>query len=77
MIGVNDFLYGKMELPAVFADLLKTDALKRLAGIHQSGAIFLVNPDICHSQVGTCHRGCYVNQDARWFGAGTDCWFIA
>jgi HD superfamily phosphohydrolase len=51
MIGVNDFLYGKMELPAVFADLLKTDALKRLAGIHQSGAIFLVNPDICHSRL--------------------------
>lgn len=51
MIQLSDFLYGKMEFPQVFADLLDTDALKRLAGIHQSGAIFLVNPDICHSRL--------------------------
>lgn len=51
MVEVNDFLYGKIELPQVFADLLNTAALKRLAGIHQSGAIFLVNPDICHSRL--------------------------
>ena len=51
MVQLNDFLYGKMELPAVFSDLLNTDALKRLAGVHQSGAIFLVNPDICHSRL--------------------------
>ncbi|MCZ4245727.1 HD domain-containing protein [Pedobacter punctiformis] len=51
MIQVNDFLYGKMEFPQVIADLLETDALKRLAGVHQSGAIFLVNPDICHSRL--------------------------
>jgi len=51
MIQFNDFLYGKMYLPEVFSDLLKTDALKRLAGVHQSGAIFLVNPDICHSRL--------------------------
>lgn len=51
MIQVNDFLYGKMELPMVFSDLLNTDALKRIGGIHQSGAIFLVNPDICHSRL--------------------------
>lgn len=51
MIQLNDFLYGKMEFPQVFADLLKTEALKRLAGIHQSGAIYLVNPDICHSRL--------------------------
>ncbi|WP_316798271.1 HD domain-containing protein [Pedobacter frigidisoli] len=50
MIQLNDFLYGKMDFPQVFADLLNTDALKRLAGVHQSGAIFLVNPDICHSR---------------------------
>ncbi|WP_175635189.1 HD domain-containing protein [Pedobacter ghigonis] len=48
MIQLNDFLYGNMELPAVFSDLLNTDVLKRLGGVHQSGAIFLVNPDICH-----------------------------
>lgn len=51
MIQLNDFLYGKMEFPQVFSDLLNTEALKRLAGIHQSGAIFLVNPDICHSRL--------------------------
>ncbi|MFF5380677.1 HD domain-containing protein [Pedobacter suwonensis] len=51
MIKINDFLYGKMELPTLFSDLLNTDALKRLGGIHQSGAIFLVNPDICHSRL--------------------------
>jgi len=51
MVQLNDFLYGKMELPEVFSDLLKTDALKRLSGVHQSGAIFLVNPDICHSRL--------------------------
>ncbi|KQS38133.1 HD domain-containing protein [Pedobacter sp. Leaf194] len=51
MIELNDMLYGKMEFSAVFAALLETDALKRLAGIHQSGAIFLVNPDICHTRL--------------------------
>ena len=51
MIQLNDFLYGKMELPEVFSDLLETAILKRLAGVHQSGAIFLVNPDICHSRL--------------------------
>lgn len=51
MIELNDFLYGKMEFPPVIAELLETDALKRLAGVHQSGAIFLVNPDICHSRL--------------------------
>lgn len=51
MVQVNDFLYGKVDLPEVFADLLNTEALKRLAGVHQSGAIYLVNPDICHSRL--------------------------
>lgn len=51
MAQVNDFLYGTMELPQVFEDLLATAAMKRLGGIHQSGAIFLVNPDICHSRL--------------------------
>lgn len=51
MVEVNDFLYGKMQFSEVFEDLLHTDALQRLAGIHQSGAIFLVNPDICHSRL--------------------------
>ena len=51
MIQMNDFLYGKMELPQIFEDILATDALKRLGGVHQSGAIYLVNPDICHSRL--------------------------
>jgi len=51
MVQLNDFLYGTMEMPEIFSELLATDALKRLAGIHQSGAIYLVNPDICHSRL--------------------------
>ncbi|MCX2574991.1 HD domain-containing protein [Pedobacter sandarakinus] len=51
MIQLNDFLYGNMVFPKVFEELLETDALKRLAGIHQSGAIYLVNPDLCHSRL--------------------------
>jgi HD superfamily phosphohydrolase len=51
MIQVNDILYGNVELPDIFKDLLETKALKRLAGIHQSGAIFLVNPDLSHSRL--------------------------
>ncbi|MBE9602584.1 HD domain-containing protein [Pedobacter sp. MC2016-24] len=51
MIQINDILYGNVELPDIFKDLLQTKALKRLAGIHQSGAIFLVNPDLSHSRL--------------------------
>lgn len=51
MIQVNDILYGNVELPSVFNELLNTRALKRLGGIHQSGAIFLVNPDLSHSRL--------------------------
>ncbi|WEK21521.1 MAG: HD domain-containing protein [Candidatus Pedobacter colombiensis] len=51
MIQLNDVLYGNVELPTIFADLLNTEALKRLGGVHQSGAIFLVNPDLSHSRL--------------------------
>lgn len=51
MIQINDLLYGNVELPDIFKDLLQTKALKRLAGIHQSGAIFLVNPDLSHTRL--------------------------
>jgi HD superfamily phosphohydrolase len=51
MIQLNDILYGNVELPAIFDDLLNTVALKRLSGVHQSGAIFLVNPDMSHSRL--------------------------
>lgn len=51
MIRLNDIIYGNVEMPAVFEDLLNTEALKRLDGIHHSGAIFLVNPDLSHSRL--------------------------
>jgi HD superfamily phosphohydrolase len=51
MIQLNDILYGNVELPAIFGDLLNTGTLKRLGGVHQSGAIFLVNPDLSHSRL--------------------------
>lgn len=51
MVRVSDLLYGNVELPAVFEDLLASATMKRLAGIHQSGAIFLVNPDLSHSRL--------------------------
>jgi HD superfamily phosphohydrolase len=51
MTKVNDLIYGTFELPGVFEDLLNSKALQRLGGIHHSGAIFLVNPDICHTRL--------------------------
>jgi len=51
MIKVNDPIYGSHELPAVFEDLLSGNTLKRLGNIHHSGAIFLVNPSICHNRL--------------------------
>lgn len=41
-------------MPAVFEDLLNTEALRRMDGIHHSGAIFLVNPDLSHSRLEHC-----------------------
>ena len=51
MIKVNDPIYGTVELPQIFEDLLQTKVLQRLRKIHHSGAIFLVNPDICHTRL--------------------------
>lgn len=51
MIKVNDAIYGTFELPAIFGDLLNSKAMQRLGKIHHSGAIFLVNPDICHTRL--------------------------
>lgn len=51
MIQLNDVLYGNVELPLIFGDLLNTGTLKRLGGVHQSGAVFLVNPDLSHSRL--------------------------
>ncbi|TKC09543.1 HD domain-containing protein [Pedobacter frigoris] len=51
MILVNDIFHGKTELPGIFDDLLNSNAVKRLGRIHQSGAIFLVNPNITHTRL--------------------------
>jgi uncharacterized protein len=51
MITINDIFFGKIELPGLFEDLLNSASLKRLSRIHQSGAIFLVNPGINHSRL--------------------------
>lgn len=51
MIKVNDPIYGTFELPEIFEDLLNTKAVRRLEGVHHSGAIFLVNANISHSRL--------------------------
>lgn len=51
MIKVNDPIYGTFELPKIFDDLLNDKAVQRLDKIHHSGAIFLVNPTICHTRL--------------------------
>lgn len=51
MIKVNDPIYGTFEMPQLFADLLQTSALRRLEGIHHSGAIFLVNAELSHNRL--------------------------
>lgn len=54
MIRLNDIIYGNVEMPAVINDILSTAAMKRLDGIHNSGAVFLVNPDLSHSRLEHC-----------------------
>lgn len=51
MIKVTDLIYGTFELPQIFEDLLASTAVQRLGDIHHSGAIFLVNPAICHKRL--------------------------
>jgi len=51
MIKVSDLIYGNFSLPMIFDDLIQSKAVQRLAKIHHSGAIFLVNPEICHSRL--------------------------
>lgn len=51
MIIVSDPIYGTFEMPDIFAELLRCDAVRRLDRIHHSGAIFLVNPEICHTRL--------------------------
>ena len=51
MIRVSDLIYGNFSLPMIFNDLIQSKAVQRLGKIHHSGAIFLVNPEICHSRL--------------------------
>ncbi|MGI4865219.1 MAG: HD domain-containing protein [Janthinobacterium lividum] len=46
----EDALYGAVELPATVVELLHTAPIQRLRGIHQGGAIVLVNPAINHTR---------------------------
>lgn len=51
MVNISNILYGNFEMPMVIASLLKTKAVQRLQGIHQSGGIFLVNPQASHTRL--------------------------
>ncbi|RZM27186.1 MAG: HD domain-containing protein [Pedobacter sp.] len=57
-VKLNDMIYGSVDCPAVIAALLESTAVKRLGGIHQSGAVFLVEPRIKHTRlehsIGVC-----------------------
>ncbi|WBL20864.1 HD domain-containing protein [Zunongwangia sp. HRR-M8] len=45
-----DKIYGEFEFTDVIEDLINTSVFQRLKGIHQGGAIFLVNPKINHTR---------------------------
>ena len=55
---LNDIIYSSMEAPAIIKALLNSRSLRRLGGIHHSGAIFLVEPRIKHTRlehsIGVC-----------------------
>ena len=51
MIMLTDRIYGTHEITGVLEELLSDSQVKRLAGIHHSGAIFLVNPLIAHNRL--------------------------
>jgi len=51
MSTINDILYGNFKIPSLFSALLETPTLKRLARVHQSGAVFLVNEKIKHHRL--------------------------
>ncbi|WP_456866739.1 HD domain-containing protein [Galbibacter sp. BG1] len=45
-----DKIYGEFEITGVIEELINTRVFQRLKGIHQGGAIFLVNPEINHTR---------------------------
>lgn len=48
---VIDKIYGNIKVSPLKEELLKTDVLQRLNFIHQSGAIFLINPQAHHKRL--------------------------
>lgn len=51
MVNISNILYGNFQMPSIINSLLKTKAVQRLHGIHQSGGIFLVNPQASHTRL--------------------------
>ncbi|WP_134091387.1 HD domain-containing protein [Olivibacter sp. XZL3] len=47
---LHDALYGKFETVPVIEALIESAPIQRLKGIHQGGAIFLVDPSIAHTR---------------------------
>ncbi|MFK7921178.1 MAG: HD domain-containing protein [Bacteroidia bacterium] len=45
-----DEIYGEQEVDGVIEELIDTSVFQRLKGVHQGGAIFLVNPQIDHTR---------------------------
>lgn len=46
----SDPIYGPVNLPAVLTDLMNTPVIQRLKGIHQSGPVYLINPDLAQTR---------------------------
>lgn len=45
-----DKIYGEFEISGVLEEMINTSVFQRLKGIHQGGAIFLINPEINHTR---------------------------
>lgn len=50
MLILEDILYGKFEVDGVLEELLLSVPMQRLKGVHQGGAIFLVDPSQKHTR---------------------------
>lgn len=43
-MNIKDSIYGEMQVEPILEQLIKTQAVQRLKGVHQGGASYLVNP---------------------------------
>lgn len=50
MLILEDILYGKFEVDGVLEELILSAPMQRLKGVHQDGAIFLVDPTQKHTR---------------------------